>query len=678
MNRKRTLALLLAAWMSLVALTSCQTEEAKETSTEPTSNPVSETAAPATDYAAHLITENGTAKAHIVLAEGAAQLEQYAAEELAYHIKKVSGAEISVVSAAEASSLPIFIGTPDSIPELETLFPEDLAWLRDLGEEGTKTRWGSDGFAIRQLDKKLYIFGVTPRGALNGVYDFIEDNMGVLWTRADEEIGLIYDEIPTITVQKADYREKSPFELRGWCLSANDETKILLSRNKLNTLQTGVTHDPAYYEAYTKFGFEPYMGSHNITWWITNSPSYDPNNTEYWATPKDGASTDKEAFRQINFWGDAAVQCVADHVLAHLDACKETCNIRYLGLNLEDWVSAVTFEEMSLSYEYAPGQFIEPGASNYFSTVFFSFMNKIARIVGEKYPDVILHTYAYGSFNSSSYWTTVPTPACELEPNLHATFAPVDEDLCAPLGESQNHDANMSYDYLLQWMERTTNIQVYNYYGCYTGFFFYERPIWDRIQSDLQLYAANGLHGLVPEGSGDGADTHNYMETPNYKITSELRAPYLISVNNWNMNDMTYWLYSKLAWNPDEDVDALISYYCDKVWGKASEYMQEYYRLMEFSWTMGNEYLHDEFNGWYLWRTIPMTYWDFFFDMDTEDGVLLPDAIAEILRKAYDAAENDRQRNAIAYRLEIYENAEALLTDETTPMTGNEEQRNGF
>ena len=42
--------------------------------------------------------------------------------------------------------------------------------------------------------------------------------MGVLWTRADEEVGLVYDEMPTITASKVDNREKSPFAVRGWHL----------------------------------------------------------------------------------------------------------------------------------------------------------------------------------------------------------------------------------------------------------------------------------------------------------------------------------------------------------------------------------------------------------------------------------------------------------------------------
>ena len=139
---KRMLSLILAALLLASTLTACGETTVKETSAE---TKVPATQAPATDapatnapetdapeasysYDTSLITENGMAKAHIVLPDGASADEQTAANELALHIKLVSGgAEVAVVNAAQTDSLPIIIGTPDTVPELEALFPEDIA-----------------------------------------------------------------------------------------------------------------------------------------------------------------------------------------------------------------------------------------------------------------------------------------------------------------------------------------------------------------------------------------------------------------------------------------------------------------------------------------------------------------------------------------------------------------------
>jgi hypothetical protein len=81
---------------------------------------------------------------------------------------------------------------------------------------------------------------------------------------------------------------------------------------------------------------------------------------------------------------------------------------------------------MTEPFEYAPGQFVNPNARNYLSTVYFTMLNKIAKVVGEKYPDVILHTYAYDHI--------IAPPSCDLEPNVYATICPIYEDLWMHFG----------------------------------------------------------------------------------------------------------------------------------------------------------------------------------------------------------------------------------------------------
>ncbi|MBO4798337.1 MAG: hypothetical protein J5494_06170, partial [Candidatus Methanomethylophilaceae archaeon] len=49
----------------------------------------------------------------------------------------------------------------------------------------------------------------------------------------------------------------------------------------------------------------------------------------------------------------------------------------------------------------------------------------------------------------------------------------------------------------------------------------------------------------------------------------------------------------KLIWNPDEDIPSLITYFCDKVYGEASPYMQEYFRLMKQGFEEGSQQRHE-------------------------------------------------------------------------------------
>ncbi len=142
--------------------------------------------------------------------------------------------------------------------------------------------------------------------------------------------------------------------------------------------------------------------------------------------------------------------------------------------------------------------------------------------------------------------------------------------------------------------------------------------------SDLQYYVDCGFVGLLPEGVWDGGSS---------KV-------------QWDMNTLTFWLYSKLSWNPYEDVDSLIRYFCDRVYGNASEDMQEYYSLIYKGWIEGESEVQ-------LWNYKHKAdyYLDYFVystDLETE--------IIAALRNAYDSAD-DAAKERIRYIKESYEAA---------------------
>ncbi len=641
---KKTLSLILAALLLASSVVSCGKTEPAETKVSETKAPAAETDpvetdAPAPSYDTSLVTENGVAKAHIVLAESASSTEKYAAEELVYHIKKVSGAEVSVTNAVEEGSLPIIIATPDTMPEIETLFPEDIAWLTTLEEEDGK-RWGDDGFAIRLHDNKIYIFGANAKGALNGTYDFIEENMGVLWARSNEEIGLVYTEQPTITVSKTDYREKSPFQIRGWGftgLSKQEDSATLIARNKLNSLSALSVPEK---------GIKKFSCGHNIKLMVINSPVYDPEVTEYWNTTPDGSFLSYESSKQINFWSDKAAEAVAQSVIAYVREGETFWGLfageTHVFIGMEDDDNGLTTPFDSQPVEYAPGQFVEPTNNRYRSTVFFLFINKVARMVEEACPGTQIATFAYS-------FATNP-PLCEIEDNVTVYVAPLDEDLTASLfveSDSPNVDV---FERLEMWKSITDNLVFYNYYGCFKPADRYTRPVWDMVQEHLQYYAENGFVGVQPEGVGDDENGYWWVYD-GYGQYASGGSPDVTNANTWDFNGMTYWIYAKLAWNPYEDVEALIAEYCDKYYGGASEYMKEYYRLIKAGWHEGREYLPYD----YKWNVAFDVYMDCFVVNDSfEENAGLHEKILEALNKAWDAA-NEIEKERIRYLKETME-----------------------
>ncbi len=646
---KKALSLILAALLLASSLVSCGNGSTTPNETEGTTDKVEtnapetekvetnapETTSPAPSYNTNLVTENGKAMAHIVLAEGTDQLLTFAAEELVYHIKTVSNADISVFNAVQKVSLPIIICTPDSLPELETMFPEDLSWLRNLHDEEGK-RWANDGFAIRKTNDALYIFGATPRGALNGVHDFIEENMGVLWIRSYDDIGLVYDEMPTITLTKADYREKSPFQYRGTSFGygfseeAQYGTKVFYARNKLNTINGGGTFSKTdgVWNLTTNWILENDHLGHCLKYWLYTSPIYDPNCTEYWNVDEFGEPK-PDGITQINFWSEKALDTV---VAAILELLGQHPELKSVPLAIEDGLLEKShcynppYSEQP--FEYAPGQFVDPGDKRFHSTVVFTFVNNVAKRVAAEFPDVKVMTYAYHNAEVA--------PLCEIEPNVRVVFCPISECMTDNIQDPSNPYSRQNYNIAEEWRaftEKGIEVGLYEYYFSYAALGDYERPIWYKLKADFQYFAECGFNGIVSEGSADIKEEGLHVWT---------NKPFSTM---WEMSTLTGWLFSKLLWDPTEDVDALIEYFCDKVYGNASEYMKEYYSLIYKGWTEGEGDMIQW--NYKINKDFYLEYFVYMVDLEND--------IKAALRNAYEAAENDVIKERIRYVKETYE-----------------------
>ncbi|MFC5404706.1 DUF4838 domain-containing protein [Cohnella soli] len=450
-----------------------------------------------------------------------------------------------------ANAWKILIATPDSYPVLADKFADDLTFIGS-----------SDGFAVNQEEQVIYIFGANAEGALNGVHDFIEANLGVLWTRAID-LGTLYDPMPTIPLAKVNYHEKSPFAIRGWHITGrganggehtDPATEIMFSRNKLNAKFAEFAAGDWNWQK--SIGLEPVNMGHNLHSWLLSSPTYQSlskeKQAEFWNTDNDGNPVmDKIGASQLNFWHPELPALIAESVNAFL----EQHDVRYIGVGIEDTWYSTQKPEDTKPFEYAEGKFVQPGDPKYLSTVFFTFLNKVANLVKEEHADATVTTFAY-------IFTETP-PLGEIEDNIAIMIAPINEDMKLPITSTESIENSAIKANMLEWKEKTNNILVYNYYGCFpyanNGF---ERPIGPRMQADFRFYAENGFTGMLPEGVVDNP-ADNGM---------------------WGISTLSMWLYDKLTWNPNANIQELIELFSRKAYGNAAEPMIEYYRLLQQTW----------------------------------------------------------------------------------------------
>jgi hypothetical protein len=444
-----------------------------------------------------------------------------------------------------ASRVRIHLGTPASYPELAQLFAADLAALQ-----------GSDGFAVRQRGNDVYILAAEPGGVLNGVYDFLEKNTGILWTRSTS-IGTVYEEQPTITIGAFNYSERSPFGLRGWHLTglgasgeyhSDPGSEQMMARNKLNSKLAEFENMPLWQE-HSKMGIKPFNIGHNLAFWLPNE-AYFADHPDYYNTDANGDPLPVGHETQINFYHPDVPGVIAERVAAFL--VDNPIEVVGIGINDTHYFEQAGFSNQPFVTE--DGITIQPHEADYKSTVFYTFLNKIARQVKVTNPGVQIATFAY-------FFTEVP-PRIALEDNIIIVLAPISGDDRKPINTPELSNPNRAYvAKLAGWLEKTSNIVMYNYYGSFLSD-KYERPIAAKVQADMQYYRQLGLTGVIPEGVVDA------------------NGP------NWGINALQFWLFQKLMWNPDANIEQLKADYITKVFGPAAGAMGTYYSLIEQGWNM--------------------------------------------------------------------------------------------
>ena len=155
------------------------------------------------------------------------------------------------------------------------------------------------------------------------------------------------------------------------------------------------------------------------------------------------------------------------------------------------------------------------------------FVNRLARDIRAKYPDVQVRTFAYVSSERAPKPGTIT-----VEPNVRIWWCDVysHSDHTLPLRTPGHYNERQAQE-LDEWLALTRNVQVWDYM-LYTDAFPELSP--DAIKADAAYFASNGIPLI-------------FMET-------EYRGQPLYELN--------YYLLSRLYIDPSLDVDALMRTFC--------------------------------------------------------------------------------------------------------------------
>lgn len=136
------------------------------------------------------------------------------------------------------------------------------AFKKELAQIGE-----TDGFAVRRKGSVIFIVANEPKGILNGVYDFLEQNTDIVFHRPNAPA--IYSKVPDLTITKYDYVKVPKFIQRGFQINVEaqyEPSELWLARNMNNVLGSS---EPRFLYVRGKYGmWQSYGGGHNLFRWI--------------------------------------------------------------------------------------------------------------------------------------------------------------------------------------------------------------------------------------------------------------------------------------------------------------------------------------------------------------------------------------------------------------------------
>jgi len=486
---------------------------------------------------------NGAPKAEIVYPEGCRYVEKFAAEDLAHWVKEISGAELSVTSAtavARAQLPRVYVGRAFA----EKPFAKDLEEIGD-----------TDGFAIREKDGDLYLFGGEPRSAVYATSRLLEDNTDIIWARPASEFGTVFTKNPTLAFKKTDKLEKPLYWLHGWCVGGirrDHDMNVWALRNGANQA------DGEPRGSKGSLGFVKFLSGHNF-WWVARPKEDFAAHPEYFGY---NASTKRREQDTLCLTAPGLVDLAVKKYLARFaESEKDGCPVEAFLLGMRDSWVCCQCETCAAPIVLADGTKVGPNDGEvHASTRYWTFVRDVCTKLREQRPDI--RYYGWG------YFYGLTPPACELPKWLHCEFCPYGGFNANPyLDPKQNAGFRTRLE---KWNELLPgHVSYLEYWFCESsggvpgirGIGSAER--WQRNMQDMaHVLKGPGLESFI--GPDSTRSCNGFLP---------IRA-------EWDAAPMIRWLATRLMWNPDQDLGALKKFYYTRTYREAAGTMEKYTELL--------------------------------------------------------------------------------------------------
>lgn len=506
------------------------------------------------------LVREGVPQASIVVAKTPTKAAQLGADELRYHVAKITGAELPIISDDQAvKGTRILVGessatralglTSASFGEQEYLIrflPDTLILMgRDKPDTGKINYLGANGWS-----------GLTglfdEQGTAYAVYDFLERYCGVRWY-APTEAGMVYPRKSTLVVRGGKIRRAPAFAYREALPSANYQKFTLLGMVKGLWFDVSLRdRDWNLFWHRLRAGGRPFKVNHSFYGYYSRFWKQDKNKPEVFVSRR------PEFFAQgypKNAKPPQMCYTNPDFIAQVVEDARNFFNGKGLPYGAVARGNYFALEPMDNPYQskgQACSALLKPqkegvpyAEERRASDLVFGFVNKVAREIKKSHPDKYLSVLAYGDH-------FFPPQHEELESNVAVMMSLRVRNWWVPY--IKQHDMTIYKAWIAEAEKSNRQLYVWLYYcfpeeiargkhfAVFPGFFAHT------LAKQIKMFAEDGVQGVFLNGLGEQVDTY-----------------------------ITF----KLLDDPTLDVDKLLNEFFTRYYGDAGKPLEQLYREIE-------------------------------------------------------------------------------------------------
>lgn len=472
----------------------------------------------AADAADLVLVRDGASAYRIVIPDDALPVESYAARELQSLLQEMSGVALPIEDEATRGAGPaIFIGATQrlaSLPQARRVPP------------------GPDGVHILADGDDLILTGEGLRGRLYSVYVLLEKYLGVRFLAHD---CTVVPKRETVAVPRMDFTHTPPMMYRE-TLYWDSFGKKIAARQRLNG-----PFSQADEETGGKVVIHPYV--HSFCELVPPAEFYDEH-PEYFSLVG-GQRTRETIHGQLCLTNPDVLRIATQRVLQWM---QERPEVPIFDVSQNDGNGACECDACS---KVAAEEGSQHGP-------ILRFVNAIADVVKEKYPDRWVETLAYA-------YSTTPPKLTRPRDNVIIRLC---HGGCYYHGLEACDLGSGLVGVLKRWGELTDRIFIWHYA---TNFAHYlaPNPNLEGLAKDIRFYASNHVNGLM--------------------VQADYQSP------GGELAELRQYLAARLMWDPEQDPLALRKEFCDGYYGPAAERVQEFLMLMD---DLGRDPDRHSFGAW--------------------------------------------------------------------------------